>query len=88
MGSLVRSKILGARALVLAVLLIAGLRVSLGQQGDAAQQAAAPKKARVVGVVKTVSGNTVTLTTDAGTEASVVIQPTTRLVRMAPVRLT
>ncbi len=84
MGSLVRPKILGARALVLAVLLIAGLRVSLGQQGDAAQQAGAPKKARVVGVVKTVSGNTVTLTTDAGTEASVVIQPTTRLVRMAP----
>jgi hypothetical protein len=84
MGSLVRPKILGARALVLAALLIAGSRVSLGQQGDAAQQAGAPKKARVVGVVKTVSGNTVTLTTDAGAEITLTIQPTTRLVRMAP----
>jgi hypothetical protein len=84
MGSLVRPKILGARALVLAALLIAGSRVSLGQQGDAAQQAGAPKKARVVGVVKTVSGNTVTLTTDAGAEITLTIQPTARLVRMAP----
>lgn len=86
MRSLVRSKILGATtpALVLAVLLMAGSHVSLGQQGDAAQQAGAPKKARVVGVVKTVSGNTVTLTTDAGTDISLTIQPTTRLMRMAP----
>jgi len=84
MGSLVGTKILGARALVLAALLIAGSRVSLGQQGDAAQQAGAPKKARVVGVVKTVSGNTVTLTTDAGAEITLTIQPTARLVRMAP----
>jgi len=86
MRSLVRSKILGAPvpALVLIVLLIAGSHVLLGQQGDAAQQASAPKKARVVGVVKTVSGNTVTLTTDAGTEINLTIQPTTRLVRMAP----
>jgi hypothetical protein len=35
-------------------------------------------------VVKSVSGITVTLTTDAGTETSLNIQPTTRLVRMAP----
>jgi len=86
MRSLVRSKILGATApaLVLAVLLIAGSHVSLGQQGDAAQQAGAPKKARVVGVVKSVNGSAVTLTTDTGSEINLTIQPTTRLVRMAP----
>lgn len=86
MRSLMQSKILGATApaLVLAVLLIAGSHLSLGQQGEAAQQAGAPKKARVVGVVKTVSGNTVTLTTDAGSEINVTLQPTTRLVRLAP----
>jgi len=86
MRSLVRSKILGATApaLVLAVLLIAGSHVSLGQQGDAAQQAGAPKRARVVGVVKSVNGSAVTLTTDTGSEINLTIQPTTRLVRMAP----
>ncbi len=86
MRSLVRSKVLGAIAptLVAAVLLIAGSHVLLGQQADGAQQAGAAKKARVVGVVKSVSGNTVTLTTDAGTEINLAIQPTTRLMRMAP----
>jgi len=86
MRSLVRSKILGATApaLVLAVLLIAGSHVSLGQQGDAARQAGAPKRARVVGVVKSVNGSAVTLTTDTGSEINLTIQPTTRLVRMAP----
>ncbi len=66
------------------MLLIAVSHVSLAQQADSAQQAGAPKKARVVGVVKSVSGNTVTLTTDAGSEINLTIQPTTRLMRMAP----
>ncbi|MFZ0793040.1 MAG: hypothetical protein WAM65_04665, partial [Candidatus Korobacteraceae bacterium] len=86
MRSLVRSRTSGATAsaLALAVLLFVGAQVSLGQQGDAAQPAGASKKARVVGVVKTVSGNTVTLTTDAGAEITLTIQPTTRLMRTAP----
>jgi len=66
------------------VLLSAGSHVSLAQQGDAAQQAGAPKKARVVGVVKSISGNTVALTTDTGSAINVILQPTSRLVRMAP----
>ncbi len=66
------------------MLLIAAPCVSLGQQNDAAQQAGGPKKTRVVGVVKSVNGNTVTLTTDAGADINVTIQPTTRLMRMAP----
>jgi hypothetical protein len=66
------------------MLLIAGSHVSLAQQGDVAQQAGAPKKARVVGVVKSVNGSAVTLTTDSGSEINVILQPTTRLARMAP----
>lgn len=71
-------------ALVLSVLLIAAPRFSFGQQNDAAQQAGAPKKTRVVGVIKSISGNTIALTTDAGADINVTIQPTTRLMRLAP----
>ncbi|HEY1732326.1 MAG TPA: DUF5666 domain-containing protein [Terriglobales bacterium] len=42
------------------------------------------KKSRAVGAVKAISGNSITLQTDAGTEMTVTIQPTTRLVRMEP----
>lgn len=59
-------------------------RLCFGQQNDAAQQAGAAKRARVVGVIKSINGNTVSLTTDAGVDVSVTIQPTTRLMRLAP----
>ena len=52
-------------------------------QADASQQAAT-KKARAVGAVKAISGSSITLQTDAGSEMTVTIQPTTRLVRMEP----
>ena len=42
------------------------------------------RRTRVVGVIKSISGNTITLTTDAGADVSVTIQPTTRLMRLAP----
>ena len=41
-------------------------------------------KVRAVGTIKSISANTVTLTTDSGAEITVVIQPSTRLLRMAP----
>jgi len=59
-------------------------QLCVAQQADGAAQSASPKKTRVVGVVKAVNGSTVTLTTDAGAEVTVTIQPTTRLMRMAP----
>lgn len=52
-------------------------------QADASQQAAT-KKARAVGAVKAISGSSITLQTDAGSEMTVTIQTTTRLVRMEP----
>ncbi len=48
------------------------------------QQPGAAKKARVVGVVKAITGNTITLQTDTGSEVAVALQPSTRLLRMEP----
>src|SRR5208337_1914007 len=49
-----------------------------------AQQSSAPRsKAKAVGAIKSISGNAVTVTTDAGAEVIVVIQPSTWLVRIA-----
>jgi len=53
------------------------------QQADTSQQAA-PKKARVVGAVKSISGNTITIQADNGSEVGVTVQPGTRLLRMEP----
>jgi hypothetical protein len=52
---------------------------------QAAQQNPAQNSAaRPVGTIKSISGNTITLTTDAGVDANVVIRDGTRLVRVAP----
>jgi len=40
--------------------------------------------AKPVGTIKAISGNTITLTTDAGTDVTVLVQDTTKLVRIAP----
>jgi hypothetical protein len=40
--------------------------------------------ARPVGTIKSISGNTISLTTDAGTDVTVQVQDTTKLVRIAP----
>jgi len=71
-------------AVILIALLIAEGQAAAAQQSDAAQQAGAPKKTRVVGVIKSITANTLTLTPDAGTDVSVTIQPATRLMRLAP----
>src|ERR1700687_3734523 len=40
--------------------------------------------AKVVGVVKAVSGNVITLATDAGSTVNILVQDSARLVRIAP----
>jgi hypothetical protein len=49
-------------------------------------QQAAPASAveKQVGAIKSIDGNTVTITTDAGASATVSVQPTTKIVRVAP----
>jgi hypothetical protein len=54
---------------------------------QAAQQTSAQNSAaRPVGTIKSISGNTITLTTDAGVDVNIVIHDGTRLVRVAPGR--
>lgn len=86
MRSMVRSQNAAAiiAALVLGVLVIFAPPACIAQQADTAQSPSPAKRTRVVGVVKSINGNAVTLTIDNGSEINVIIQPTTRLVRMAP----
>src|SRR5271169_3455545 len=54
-------------------------------QAQAAQPTApSASKVKTVGTIKTISGNTVTLATDSGSEVTVLLQSSTRLLRMAP----
>jgi hypothetical protein len=73
------------RFLACLVFVLFGLMAPIhATQTNAAQDSAAPKRTRVVGAVKSIDGNVVTLTTDAGSEIKVTIQPATRLLRMEP----
>src|ERR1700674_461384 len=56
------------------------LQTQTGQQPFAQTPAAA----RPVGTIKSISGNTITLTTDAGSDVTVLVQDATKLVRIAP----
>jgi hypothetical protein len=55
-------------------------------QAQTEQQAATqtPAVARPVGTIKSISGNTITLTTEAGSDVTVQVQETTKLLRIAP----
>ncbi len=50
----------------------------------AAQEQPAGNAARPVGTIKAIVGNTIELKTDAGAEVTVLVLPTTRIVRVAP----
>ena len=54
---------------------------ALSQAQQAAPQSAVEKQ---VGAIKSIDGNVVTITTDAGASATVSIQPATKIVRVAP----
>jgi hypothetical protein len=56
------------------------LEAQTGQQPFAQTPAAE----RPVGTIKSISGNTITLTTDAGSDVTVLVQDATKLVRIAP----
>src|SRR5215470_11051031 len=70
-------------ALLAAWIVAAGLPGALPAQ-PAQQPAAQGAAARQVGTIKTISGSTITLTTDAGAEVRVVVQETTKLARIEP----
>ncbi len=64
----------------------ASAAASPAPQTQAGQQPStqAPAVARPVGTIKSISGNTIILTTDAGTDVTVQVQDATKLVRIAP----
>jgi len=79
-----RISVLFRLAAAIAALMLAIAAPMQAQQNAAAPESSAPKKTRTVGAIKSIDGNNVTLTTDAGSEINVILQPTTRLVRMEP----
>ena len=72
------------RATALLATIIAAATPSLSVLAFAQAQQVQAAKTRTVGTVKAVSGSGITLTTDAGLEITVVLQPSTRLLRLAP----
>ena len=55
-----------------------------GEQAGQQPSAQAPAAARPVGTIQSISGNTITLTTDAGSDVTVQVQDATKLMRIAP----
>jgi len=70
---------------VVCVALLAASQPVAAAQKEGTQSTTAPKsRVRAVGTVMSIAGNTITVTTDTGAEVSVIIQPSTRLVRSVP----
>ena len=55
-----------------------------GQSQPATPTKSASSTVRPVGTIKAINGNAVTVTTDSGSEFTVLVQPSTRVLRMAP----
>jgi len=82
-----RSTVARSKVLVLALTAVLALLVPLGQiaaQDASSQATPSGSKVRTVGTIKAISANNITLTTDAGSEVTVVIRPSTHLLRMEP----
>lgn len=80
----------GCKAACLAAAICSGWSVASATESQAPQpQPAQPaaqsaSSAKPVGTIKAISGNTITLATDAGTDVTVLVQDATKLVRIAP----
>src|SRR5271166_516909 len=70
---------------VIAILFLTPLCLNAAQDTSTPQAVpSSGSKVRTVGTIKAISANNVTLTTDAGSDVTVTIQPSTKLMRMAP----
>jgi hypothetical protein len=67
-----------------AVVSLCNVQVAPAVPSMPAQIAQQNATARPVGTIKSISGNSITLTTDTGTDVNIVIQESARLVRVAP----
>jgi hypothetical protein len=70
------------RAGICLYLLLVGAACTLGQAGTPATPAA--KTPPVLGTIKTIAGESLTITTDAGAESKVTVTSTTKLLRVPP----
>jgi len=73
-----------AAAVFASLLLIWSEGAGYGQTQPAPPAKSASSTVRPAGTVKAISGNAVTVTTDAESEITVLVQPSTRMLRMAP----
>jgi hypothetical protein len=73
-----------ALALSFACLSVVPLCATAHQTQDTQQPASTSPSAKPVGTVKALSGNTITLTTSSGSTVDIVVQNSTRMVRIAP----
>ena len=69
---------------VVAMLTLVSLSRATVQDKSTQQAPPSSPKVRTVGTVKSISGNSINLGTDSGSEVNVLIQPSTRLLHMAP----
>jgi hypothetical protein len=67
-----------------AVVLLGAVFAAFGIAQDASQAPGNAAPAKAVGTIKSISGNNLTITSDAGTPMSITIQDSTRMVRTAP----
>ncbi len=73
-----------AAAVFASLLLIWSEGAGYGQSQPAPPAKSASSTVRPVGTIKAINGNAVTVTTDSGSEITVLVQPSTRVLRMAP----
>jgi uncharacterized protein DUF5666 len=74
-----------------AAVICLGWWIAIGSVAQAAQAQTVPQTTsqsasavKPVGTIKSISGNTITLTTDAGTDVTILVQDATKLLRSAP----
>ena len=89
MSVMMPNRRIGSLFAVLTIALIATLLLAVSggaaaQVPPAQQTAPSSSKVKTVGTIKSISGSSVTLATDSGSEVTVLLQPSTRLLRMAP----
>ena len=69
---------------IAALLVFVSFSRVFAQDPATSQAPQSASKVKTVGTIKAISANTITLTTDSGSEITVALQPSTRLLRMAP----
>ncbi len=84
-----RMRLKSISLLALAICVVIGasslaIAAARGLQAESAPQSSATSQARAMGTVKAVTGDKITLAPDSGADVSVLVQQSTRIIRVAP----